>query len=787
MMRSAKVGRLAVTTFFFFVACRSGWAFELDTHERITREAFNRSAISDALRDLGIDPASRLSGGFLGGSHRPVDWLVEGVRDEDATVSAELARYRHHFYDPINDRGLITSLVRGERAPDWALEDRQEFGSQAFSYRDAREAFLTAFTAPAPGDREPALARTFEMLGHVIHLIQDMASPPHTRNDSHGGSIFGPRSLYERHLDQPEVLARLNFNGAPVRFNLPRQYWTTGDGRGLAEFVNRNFVSEGTNFTARVDAAIGGGYPSPVLHLGLDEQGRPFETALDIQTQLEPGLRDRNGNLIEGSVTFFANNFRDPITGQLLRNERMTTLSLFDRELARRGESLVFTLNRYNVEAQAAFLIPRAVGYSAGLLDYFFRGRLQASFAPGPNGGREVVLQTQNVTGEPIGPGTLLLLYDDDSGERRLIREQLVPDLGGASELPTLQFDVPAGPLSQYVVTYRGQLGLERDAVIGRVLGGLPIVGVQELAALTGEEFDPGGGNAFLQARRKNPNHQRAQGYFWAGGTVGVGKKIREVRLEEASVFEGLPPAKAVLRINGIEVGTHWRVADDPGLLPERWEVVLAPIPGQTSNFVVVPPPAIWVNDFRTPLLWIQDVVSSTTAITFSSTLDGIPIWSIARTQSTVFHFGDGTAGASFIGRRYPGLDANFVIPLTTPRTRVSFRPVGKVAGLAVPQGEVEVSLETCTFSRFLFLFGRRQVFPPPFGPRATCGVGSEVFWAKSFVDMIEATGTVGPQPVLVVAPLLTAATFRREFLEADLERFLSVGIVPLEYDIQTQ
>ncbi|MGH7377263.1 MAG: hypothetical protein ACREKK_07590, partial [Candidatus Methylomirabilales bacterium] len=732
---------------------------------------------------LGIDPDKPLNGGFLRASRRPDQWLDRGARDEDDTLSTNFARYRNHFYDPVNNRGLDATgplglPIRGERAPDWALEDRQEFSTQNFSYRDARQAFFTALTEGAPGDREAALARTFEMLGHIIHLVQDMASPPHTRNDMHGGFGFGAESLYERYLNDPRVRRRLNFNGTPVRFDLPRHYWTTADGRGLADFVNRNFVSEGTNFRARVDGAIGGGYPSPVLRLGVDEQGRPFETTLDTQTQLEPGLRDTNGNLIEGGVTFFANNFQDPITGQPLRNERMTTLSLFDRELERRGESLVLTLNRYNVEAQAAFLIPRAVGYSAGVLEYFFRGRLQASFAPGPNGGREVILQTQNVTDEPIGPGTLLLFYDDDSGERHLIQKQAVQDLGEVTELPALRFDVPAGPLSQYVVVYRGQLGQEADAVVGRVLGGLPIVAVQELAALTGaefEEFTPslGGGGGWV--RQKDPNQQRAAGSFWAGTAAGVGRKIREVRLEEDDGLFGTPP-QAVLRLNGREVGTEWRAAEDPGLLPEDWEVVLTPIPAKTLATGVKPPPALWVNGFRTPLLWIERVIASTGQATFTRD-DGIPVWITTRGQRTGFYFGDGVRG----------LDPQRGTPLTTPRTGVSFRPVGEAAGGPVPRAEFEFLLGDCLVGnplfRFRFVFAVRStnVF---FGG---CEVGSDVRWGKNFLWLQERVLTLGAQPDPAVPPLVTAATFRREFLDADLERFLSVGIVPLEYDIQTQ
>jgi len=446
------------------------WAFEIETHSDITGAAFDRSAVSDAFQDLGVDPQRPLRGGVFRGPRPPRRWLQQGSRDEDDTISASFARYRNHFYDPVNNRGLTATAfgvipIRGERAPDWALEAPEEFFTQAFSYRDARLAFLTALIAGAPLDRETALASTFEILGHVIHPLQDMASPPHTRNDIHGGFGFGPTSLFERYLDQEQIRPRLNFGGTPVRLDLPRHYWTTGDGRGLAEFVNRNFVSEGTNFTTRVEGAIGGGYPNPALRLGADDQGRPFETTLDIQTQLEPGLRDRNGNLIDGSVTFFANKFQDPISGAALRNERMTTLSLFDRELERKGAALVFTLNRYNIEAQAAFLIPRAVGYSAGLLDYFFRGRVNAF-------GNDLSFTFENLTDEAMD-GTFTLYYDDNGDVRRPVPgASWTRALAPAGAVEDLSLSPPSGPLpkepGRYMLVFRGALGSEQDAVVGR-------------------------------------------------------------------------------------------------------------------------------------------------------------------------------------------------------------------------------------------------------------------------------------------------------------------------------
>src|SRR2546426_598102 len=72
------------------------------------------------------------------------------------------------------------------------------------------------------------------------------------------------------------------------------------------------------------------------------------------------------------NVTFFGNNLADLATGQPISNPRMTTYSLFDLDLLTAGKKEVFSLNRFNYDNQAALLLPRAVGYSAGLLNYFF-------------------------------------------------------------------------------------------------------------------------------------------------------------------------------------------------------------------------------------------------------------------------------------------------------------------------------------------------------------------------------------------------------------------------------
>jgi hypothetical protein len=54
----------------------------------------------------------------------------------------------------------------------------------------------------------------------------------------------------------------------------------------------------------------------------------------------------------------------------------MTTYGLWDQFLLAQSSSPRYSLNRLNYDAMADLLLPRAVAYSAGLINFFFRGRI---------------------------------------------------------------------------------------------------------------------------------------------------------------------------------------------------------------------------------------------------------------------------------------------------------------------------------------------------------------------------------------------------------------------------
>ena len=474
-------------------------AYELDTHQQLSQAAFDASGLASTLQSAyGIFPKDTFRGRFplfMWERNTPVNWITKGARDEDW-----LTRPLNHFYDPYHDAPLGIAA----KAPDWALEDVGDLAGQDYSYKDARDAFYRGLTARDPATHERELGDTFYALGHIIHLIQDMAQPQHTRNDSHPNFIPVTKSWMETYIERlagrPDfnTLFELNVDPDSVpNVTRARDLWVTGTGAqmtgsGMAEFSNANFVSAGTNFTALQPFATADRFPSPVLDLNNVSTSSFVDVCKD-------GAPAPGGAL--GYLTFYGNGFNDPVTGGRLDNPRMTTYSLFDQYLAASGRPPTFALNCFNLDKAADILLPRAVSYSAALLQYFFRGRLEiappardvyglAAFQPGNTGKfTKLRFKVRNATlNEQAGPGQMtavvryrtpidpsVSLIDtplaDISGPRFAVSQPLDP-ITPTSSFQELVFDFTQSPVPTnsadlfLTVVFKGPLGQEDAAVM---------------------------------------------------------------------------------------------------------------------------------------------------------------------------------------------------------------------------------------------------------------------------------------------------------------------------------
>lgn len=396
--------RLGIVALFATFLASGSNGYELETHAAISEAAASSSdlRLPTMLARLGLRPLPlgdpRQTFISSEGSALSILALMQfGARWEDELAPAQALR---HFYDPFLDRALDVggnSSALTVKSPDWALEDGESYLAQTNSYRDARNYFFDALTGPTELARRKSFGLLFQSLGQVIHHLQDMAQPQHVRNDPHCDSpicqkidprFYSP-SHYEKYTDLDsatdrarQIRVNLPFleagsspvypgvNVASTPFRNPRHFWRTTSpgapletGKGIAEYTNRNFFSAGT---------IGSVYPLPLAPTFRDWY-EPAEI-VDVQ-QLLPGTT------LRGHMRFFPRPVTDAVDGTSTTNTRAMADALVDGDLAEvystreNGGTLIFALNRFTFDAAHRYLIPRAVAYSSGLINYFLRGR----------------------------------------------------------------------------------------------------------------------------------------------------------------------------------------------------------------------------------------------------------------------------------------------------------------------------------------------------------------------------------------------------------------------------
>ncbi|MFN0314025.1 MAG: hypothetical protein ACKVQA_03175 [Burkholderiales bacterium] len=497
-------------------------------------------------------------------------WLMRGAirEDDDSTECCDpkddsfgnFHRVFSHFFDPVNDLGLtVGGVTAGPSARRWALDSTATSNylplldnptrHNHFNLETVREALhigLTGYDSQGnvkAGDslaRRRYLATAFRALGNVLHLNQDMAQPQHTRNDPHSGKvpiIAGHKSAYERYTDarvtgENTAVVRdgipLDVQALPVfydgyptpKLKMFADYWATGDLKGLANYSNRGFFSAGT-------LPGSNGYASPSNDITI------YSSVIS-PTEKWDGTATPEGSppmeLLFGPVNdalFPERSFPGvPLLARSMWDEFIQEVPIGVWSEYGTGYAPTLMLTRANYDTMADLLIPRAVAYSAGLIQHFFRGRMEISLpdegvygiidhAPSSNGfpngfskiKMKLKMKLKNTTPrsgsaagdaiEPMGGSGMLLLvakyhnntcYQPDlsgeygspgidwrtcrSEEESIAVSDLVPvPLGINGEAQQMTFTFPAPiPISatdlKLQVVYRGPLGEDTQAIV---------------------------------------------------------------------------------------------------------------------------------------------------------------------------------------------------------------------------------------------------------------------------------------------------------------------------------
>lgn len=483
-MRSVRI--LSISLFCYFLHAYNVFAFDSDqVHPKINENAYIQS-VANIYFQNSLNFPEGIYTSFYG--KRAIIWIREGGTKEDEGI-----RWFNHFHDPLEpyeNAGLWG-------IPDSSLVWAQNNEKNVASWNNARQLFYDALATGS----EVTYAKLFLTIGQLTHLVSDKAVPAHVRNDPHPETQlnkiwkishfevwtkdhYADAELMDyAHGIKPNVTIFNNYQPTALAPSPIARLWDTnqylGDNPGdttnnnnigLAEFTNANFFSEDTVFSSK--------YPHPHY----DDLARE-------KTQIP----DPFNSTKTVARTYWMKQATGDLPSYRASGDGYNTYYLEELHIDGWKEFEIFPpLDKYIFQDYAGILIPRAVGYSAALIDYFFRGRLDIQIGRITYGADSAItgaeFRLRNLTPsqlpaqdiEPIENGAFSLVYgfipaNGETKEYYLV-ENVYSVLNAGDPVNsqhvqvTTQLAVPAGARDiSFTLVFRGKLGDESDAVAAQV------------------------------------------------------------------------------------------------------------------------------------------------------------------------------------------------------------------------------------------------------------------------------------------------------------------------------
>ena len=451
------------------------WAYDNEyTHKYINEMATEKSQIENYLKtSLGINKGiyEEINGQYIW------QWIRDGGFEED---EPEL-RCVQHFHNPIEAweaaglSSFFQSMVYWAQTPE--PEDLTIF-SNKYSWQMARIYYNNALLEGSKED----LAIMFRSLGQLMHLISDASVPAHVRNDSHSsgdpyedwvennpdiiksfGAFSVDKAIFDLAVQDTEVPSPISALWDHDEYNVGSAMPDgSNDTIGLAEYTNANFLTEDT-----IEC-----YPHPALaETGYDNfSWQNLETVTADDFQIDKRI-------------YFGKKAGDPIDHLVAARYWFVHLHGTNQKVLKHA----LMLDKECFAEYAGKLLPCAVGYSAALLDYFFRGEMQVSVAVPVIQDESVqafLLVVKNVTPteETMSDGNFAISVgytpycgNSDGSDDMFARSDDVPSgvlqYGQeAALLFSLREPVPLDLFdsAKCMLAFRGKLGEEEDAVVGK-------------------------------------------------------------------------------------------------------------------------------------------------------------------------------------------------------------------------------------------------------------------------------------------------------------------------------
>ena len=471
---------IVLAAVLFFAGISRSLAYDDPTHRAIATRAVDVSSLSPHLREqLGLTRGIEET--FLG--RRVDEWIISGALSEDYPVT----RVLYHFHNPLqpwNQAGLRVGGQLGQSSLLWNQQRNQTgflgSGDGSWSWFNARRQYFDALTKASKADREKSFADLFRSLGQGTHLLQDATVPAHVRNDQHlnwevnipliGNVVLGDPDGYEKWAKNNLALAQQRVDQPPIA--PATSIFTPTDENQAPSPVARLFDTDrylGSNFSILSDPALGIAEFTNGNFLSKDTIFRDFAL---------PQRNDLNlaNPIVEPIDKRFARFYSKSIGGG-------ETITHFVREgmlwrsiqaaTSAPPPSSGWVLDDRVHQDYATSLLPRAVGYSASYLDYFFRGQLDVDVSNDPTDAALIRLEGTNGSTEKLDGGTLELYGEDFKGVRTAataVGTNIVTvDVG---QPISVTFRLPPNS-DKFMAVYKGKFGNEapQGDFIGGVIG----------------------------------------------------------------------------------------------------------------------------------------------------------------------------------------------------------------------------------------------------------------------------------------------------------------------------
>ena len=302
------------------------------------------------------------------------EWLWMGGTQEDMPD----CRSKYHFHDPTKtfDTAGLSNAAINTACLNWGNESSimwSQNQGNLWSWQQGREYYYQALISTDRNLREQKFADTFRAVGQVMHLLSDASVPEHTRNDIHIFPWFDTPDQSFPQIGSWTYETWCKWNAPNLNTNVAAQdygitntsvvtglipifnFWDTTSlpvigsfiPVGLAEYSNYNFLSRDTIFRDYV-------YPEKTNHF--------IGTAV-----AEDGVTD---NRIYFQGTTSDNKVINHLASTGYLWSELSQISAYTIDDSR------FNLDDNCYKDYADILVPKAVSFGAGLLNYFFRGNI---------------------------------------------------------------------------------------------------------------------------------------------------------------------------------------------------------------------------------------------------------------------------------------------------------------------------------------------------------------------------------------------------------------------------